>query len=97
MDYFCYRCGKSLGLSSAKAGRSESCPQCNNDLHCCKNCSYYDERAYNSCKEPQADRVLEKDRSNFCDYFQFLSGTRKAEAGDAKKKVLNDLDALFKK
>ncbi len=98
MAYFCAHCAKELSLTTGqKVGRRESCPHCDGDLHCCKNCSHFDDKAYNQCKEPQADRVLEKNRSNYCDYFQFRDGAL-AKSGDlAKSKALQDLDSLFKK
>ena len=34
------------------------------------NCDFYDAGAYNQCREPQAERVLEKEKGNFCDYFR---------------------------
>jgi hypothetical protein len=55
--------------------------------------------SYNDCREPQAARVVEKRRSNFCDYFTFKSAPQdnQKEAGvrieDAKLK----LESLFKK
>lgn len=59
-----------MGLSKEltvadRIGRAETCPSCGADLKCCRNCAFHDERAYNQCREPQAERVLEKERSNF--------------------------------
>jgi hypothetical protein len=91
-----FSCKKELEVEN-KVGRAETCPFCNADLHCCLNCLFYDPRAYNQCREPQAERVVEKDRSNFCDYFSF----RDASATEAKKSPVqakkNPLDNLFKK
>ncbi len=94
MAYFCHQCGKELKLQD-RVGRSEMCPTCRADLHCCLNCIHYDLSAYNECHEPQADRVLEKDRSNFCDYFVFASDRKssKPPLENAKAK----LEQLFKK
>ncbi|MBC7792671.1 MAG: hypothetical protein H7Z43_03100 [Clostridia bacterium] len=51
-------------------------------------------RAYNECREPVADRVVDKERGNFCDYFT-LSARRaeSAKTDDARA----ELEALFKK
>ena len=81
-----------------RVGRTETCPVCGADMHCCLNCRFHDPGAYNQCSEPQAERVLEKDRSNFCDYFSF----RDAPAGAAQQRRRppqggNPLDRLFKK
>lgn len=52
--------------------------------------------AYNDCREPQAERVIEKNRSNFCDFFVF----RDAEAGrkgkDSGGSVKTKIESLFK-
>jgi hypothetical protein len=90
----CHACG-AKNETGERVGRRDTCSQCNADLHVCLNCEFYDPKAYNECREPQADRVLEKDKSNFCDYFspggQELKGIKKKE--DQKKK----LEELFKK
>ena len=60
------------------------------------NCRFYDEAAYNSCRESRAERVIEKDRSNFCDYFEFRDSqgdTKRDSAEEARKR----LDELFGK
>lgn len=88
-DPVCHSCGKNLGLDrGAKIGRGECCEHCGADVRVCKNCTHYNPKAYNECKETQAERVLEKAKSNFCDYF-FLDlpaylGTVPATPGMAK-------------
>lgn len=95
MAYYCYKCSCEIALSSdAVVGRNESCSKCNSDLRCCYNCEFYDESCYNHCKEPLSDRVLDKDRSNFCDYFHFAKD-RKGNQTE-KATYLKDLDDLFK-
>ncbi|MEY4616506.1 MAG: hypothetical protein RJB66_1466 [Pseudomonadota bacterium] len=89
----CFSCGKSLNLG-AEVGRREECPSCRADVHVCKNCTWYDRSAYNECREPQADVVREKDRSNFCDYFKI--GDKSAVAGPSKEDLRAQAEALFK-
>ena len=91
----CFSCGQKLKLSD-RVGRAETCPSCGADLHCCRNCKFFDPASYNECREPVAERVVEKDRSNFCDYFQIAEdplGATGSKAQDTKKK----LEELFKK
>lgn len=96
MSNYCHKCGKAVIISAnAQVGRREACQHCNSDLHCCMNCRHFDRSAYNDCREPQAERVLDKDRSNFCDYFVFLEGLR-AAADSGKSAALKKLDELFK-
>jgi len=92
----CFSCGAQLG-SNAKPGRSDTCAACDADVHCCRNCEFYDPGSYNECRESQADRVLEKHRSNFCEYFSFApdSGDGRA-AGFQQGGSSNPLDELFK-
>jgi hypothetical protein len=91
----CHQCGESNDTGE-RVGRRDVCRRCGADLHVCLNCEYYDPKAYNECREPQAERVLEKDKANFCDYFSpGGEGRSKADSkqDDAKKK----LEELFKK
>jgi hypothetical protein len=96
MAHCCFNCNKEIELStSGSPGRKEECPACRSDLHCCKNCVFYDSGAYNECREPQAERVVDKERGNFCDYFTFKTGVS-GESGTKKSSALKELDALFK-
>jgi hypothetical protein len=99
MPYFCHKCSaEQKDLANPKVGRRDSCESCNSDLHVCYNCLHYDKNSYNECKESQADRVLEKNRSNFCDYFSFknTSGATKLDQNSEKKEQLKKLDDLFR-
>ena len=96
MSYLCYACKAALSLSSGKVSRSECCPKCNCDLHCCLACKFYDEKAYNQCSEPQAERVLDKDRANFCDYFEMNRQVKGGTGKDSLKNERKKLDDLFK-
>lgn len=95
MEQSCSKCEKQLNFPAGSVvGRTEECPACGTDLHSCIQCRFYDESAYNQCSEPQAERVVEKERANFCDYFQLggRSAGRSANAEkDAAKKKLDDL------
>jgi len=92
----CHACGKTLSLER-KAGRSEMCEHCGADLHVCLNCAFYSPGAYNECREPQAERVVDKKRSNFCDYFSFADGASRKGQEAKKEDARGRLDALFRK
>jgi len=66
----CFRCKKILTVPRIPS-RNDACPSCGADLRCCRNCRFYDGAVYNACRETQAERVLDKERSNFCDFFRF--------------------------
>mgnify|MGYP000450689798 FL=1 len=56
-------------------------------------CKFYDQSAYNECRESSADRIVEKEKSNFCDYF-ILKGS--GNNGTDKDDLVNAANALFK-
>lgn len=91
----CFSCKKEISLDT-KPGFREECPHCGADLHSCVNCGFYDQSAYNECRESSADRVLEKERANFCEYFKVKSIEGK-EAIDPAAEVRKKLQELFKK
>lgn len=91
----CFNCGNMLTFSGMP-GRRDECSKCHADVHCCRNCKFFDRAAYNECREPSADRVQEKDRANFCDYF--LPGDPDGPSADDKQaKLRAAAEALFKK
>lgn len=92
----CSACGKELSVER-KVGRSETCGQCGADLHVCLNCLFYSPGAYNDCREPQAERVVDKKRSNFCDFFVFADDRDRRGRTAGKEDARSRLDALFKK
>tara|TARA_B100000749_G_scaffold280891_1_gene280268 strand:- start:42519 stop:42812 length:294 start_codon:yes stop_codon:yes gene_type:complete len=94
VEFQCFSCNK-MAEVSPEVGRRDECDHCGADIHCCKNCKFHDAKAYNECKEVQADVVQEKERANFCDYFQLRSG--KDNAGSNKEDLLAAAEALFKK
>jgi len=92
----CYSCKSELNLPNGPISRTEECPSCRNDVKVCYNCKFYDSQSYNECRESMAERVTDKDRRNFCDYFSLNSGL-KNEIADKKAEALSALDDLFKK
>ncbi len=89
----CVFCNKKIDIGD-KVARNDTCLHCGMDLRCCKQCKFYNTGAYNNCREVMAERVVDKERANFCDYFIPIgeSGKMLNEAQRAKKA----LDALFK-
>lgn len=97
MKITCYKCKNTIEVEGSVGVRQE-CPKCKSDLHVCKNCAFYDINSYNECKETNADRVLDKEKANFCDYFKQASNISASQSqDDAKKEALKKLDSLFSK
>ncbi|MBI5529572.1 MAG: hypothetical protein HY897_24870 [Deltaproteobacteria bacterium] len=90
----CHSCGQPIDPLT-KVGIRDDCAKCHRDLHVCKNCRFWDSSAHNQCREPQAEYVPDREKSNFCTFFTPGAGQKKMSrsAAEAKKK----LDALFKK
>ena len=75
--------------------RNETCPHCGRDLRCCVQCKFYDLGSYNECKEVSAERVFDKERANFCDYFNIKGSKANVSGKEAMAKQA--LEDLFKK
>ncbi|MBN2049124.1 MAG: hypothetical protein JW760_01665 [Spirochaetales bacterium] len=78
-------------------GRSSTCPDCGKDLKICLNCDFYDQNAHWECRESISERVAEKDRGNFCDFFRFSGKPFAGNSGkdDKAYKARSDLKNLF--
>jgi hypothetical protein len=93
----CVFCEKEVAVKE-KVGRRDTCPHCNNDLHCCRQCDFYDPHAYNDCREVSAERIVDKERSNFCDYYVPRGAEKKAKGNlNRAQEAKEALEALFKK
>ena len=93
----CHRCAR-VREGSGPVGRTETCDGCGADLHACRNCDFFDPAAHNECRESRAERVLEKDRSNFCDWFRGKAGApAKGKEHQQEEAARKRLDGLFRK
>ncbi|MES9855708.1 MAG: hypothetical protein ABW166_03770 [Sedimenticola sp.] len=64
----CWNCGREL--ESHDFGRETCCLGCGKPTRVCRNCRWYAPACSNQCKEPVAERVVEKERANFCSFFE---------------------------
>lgn len=92
----CYRCGRAVEVERT-VGRTEACPQCDADLHCCLNCKFYDKLSHHECREPQAEPVADKEKGNFCDYFVFKDEPGPRSQSGSSVSARQKLDRMFKK
>ncbi len=95
-DFFCFRC-KTPNEVRERVGRRDTCTKCDADLHCCLNCRHYNPSAHNQCNEPQAEWVRDKDRANYCDYFEPRRGAAGGEASNRTQDAKTRFEDLFKK
>lgn len=91
--FHCFSCGTVQETDAVF--RSDSCSHCEADLKACKNCRHYESSASNGCRESVADFVHNKERANYCGYFDPRADRveNDDEVADARAK----LEALFKK
>jgi len=77
-------------------GSRDACTSCGADLHACRNCRFLDTAKSNQCAAGVEDPVINKERANFCDEFQFTDhapggvpkpGDRADEAREKFKKL----------
>ena len=92
----CVFCNRDIQVKG-KISRRDTCPHCHRDLRCCKQCKFYDQAAYNECREISAERIMEKERANFCDFFVPRGSERGGSSYNRTKEAKQALEALFKK
>lgn len=87
----CWNCGQRL--NSSDYAREATCPGCRKSTHVCRNCSFFAPGKPNDCREPLVERVTDKDRANFCGYFEpaDTSAASKQSSPDDLLKAAQDL------
>ena len=105
----CSNCGAVLQKGFDPRGK---CPKCGFDLHCCKQCAFFDSAARFECMKPVPDRIVRKDVKNDCAFYEFRTTVEKDTAPSSSSAAagLTDghspsrprdarqaFDALFKK
>jgi hypothetical protein len=90
----CWKCGAPLIELLLPVGRSEYCRSCRAEVHVCRMCRFYDLAKARQCAEPVAEPVQNKERANFCGYFEPVGG-RFRPVNPAADTARTALDALF--
>lgn len=91
----CWRCGRSIAEFPLPLGRTDECPGCRADLHVCRMCRLFDTSVAHACREPIADEVQNKERANFCGYFDPLPNAFRQTADSVTEQAQTKLAALF--
>jgi DNA-directed RNA polymerase subunit RPC12/RpoP len=92
--YSCWKCGSQLLDLLLPLPRHEECPHCGSQLHVCRMCVYFDTAVAQQCREPVADPVSDKQRANFCGYFQ-INPHAFTVSSDQTTASRRQVDALF--
>src|ERR1700736_6401262 len=106
----CYSCSTTLPSGIDFTG---TCPKCNADLHCCKQCAHFEPSTRFQCLKPIPVRIPIKDQANECPLFSPRVTVARDSTGNASAKppvtdmnstpprnasdARNAFDRLFKK
>ena len=95
--FICQVCGQENQVGDI-IGRRDSCSGCQTDLRSCCQCRHYDTAMANDCREPQVELVVDKERANFCDFYQPAAGSpAKGGGGLSKDEAAAKWEELFGK
>ena len=78
-------------------GRGETCDSCRSDLRVCKNCTHYDPKVAEQCRERRAELVHEKHVANFCEWFEMATREFQGEQAESDRaaKAREEFNKLF--
>ena len=96
MTRHCFNCGWEWKLAHMP-GRRDTCDECNTDLRCCRNCVHYDMIVAHQCRERRAEPVDEKDRNNYCEYFDFAGATSRNRASRRRSNPRDEAKETLRK
>ncbi len=87
-------------MAREKPGFNEVCVECGLDLHVCRNCRFYGPGSKWDCAETIEVQVVDKERRNFCDWYETDPARFIAGGGDEKGRrsaldARSDFDRLF--
>ncbi|HWR81726.1 MAG TPA: hypothetical protein VN285_00330 [Candidatus Deferrimicrobium sp.] len=93
----CWSCGRPTGIEGGVT-RNDSCPRCLADLRCCRGCRFFDPYSRFQCRESIETNIPNKEKSNFCDFFQMRAAVKRpggitahVDSKDARRKKFDDL------
>ncbi len=75
----CWSCGAMVAPTGF--GRADLCPGCSKDARVCLNCRFHDPGSYNECRESVAERIVDKEKANFFEYFKPKVSLPRTEGG----------------
>jgi hypothetical protein len=90
----CWHCGR--GLMRADFARENTCPGCGKSTRSCRNCRWYTPGRPNDCREPMVERILDKEKANYCELFQSILETAAQARTGADKELRQAAEDLFK-
>lgn len=65
------RCSNCGAVLTAGFDPNGVCPKCQFELHCCKQCRFFDSGAQFECTQHVPERITPKDAKNNCTFYEF--------------------------
>ncbi|MCG7901681.1 MAG: hypothetical protein JAY99_09890 [Candidatus Thiodiazotropha lotti] len=90
----CWHCGHEL--QTADFGREAGCLSCGKPTRVCRNCRWYAPSRPNQCEEPSVERVLDKEKANFCELFEPTLVPLSEKANRSEDSLRQAAEDLFK-
>ena len=92
----CAGCGTVLPITADSLTR---CPQCQAELHACRQCAHFDPARRFECSQPIAERIEDKRAHNDCASFSMMVTVERDTSGGAIRPadVRQSFGNLFKK
>jgi hypothetical protein len=93
----CALCGTRLPSTFEVIALTSQCPQCQADLHSCRNCVFFNPTSRFECEQPIQEQVSPKDRRVNCEFFEIRSTVEKIvtssrpSSADDPRKAFEDL------
>src|SRR3972149_7590176 len=93
---FCWKCGQAQEDILLPLSRLAKCRHCHAELHCCRECRFFDPPGNKQCREPIAEPVKDKQRANFCGYLEPNPDACKKSGPDKQTETMAGLADLFR-
>ena len=91
------KCAACSAIVQANIGLESTCPNCNADLHTCRQCTYFDPGSRFECRKPLTARILNKGGRNKCELFAARSVVERETGSGAPTDARQAFANLFKK
>lgn len=91
------KCAACAAEIQASITLDSSCPKCNEDLHTCRQCTYFDPGARFECRKPITARIANKGARNECELFAARTVVERETSSGTPTDARQAFAKLFKK
>lgn len=75
--------------------RLSVCLKCGAEFYACRMCQFHDPKLRQGCREDRAEHVQDKERANFCEFFEPRPGAHTPRDTAPAQAARHQLDGLF--